>query len=68
MNEFGPKSTLEDLECFAKNRGVAVSLRPPRNNSPLWCAIFKDRYNMTESIGFGDQAWIAIDNAAKKIK
>lgn len=66
MNEFGPKSTLEDLECYIKNRNVRIALRPPRYNSPMWMAVIRN--DDIKIVGSGDRAWIALDEAAKKLK
>lgn len=70
MNEFGPKTTLEELECFAKNHEVSISLRPPKYNSPMWVAKLKHvgKVGILEYLGYGDRAWIAIDDAAKRWK
>lgn len=68
MNEFGPKSTLEDLECFAKNRGVSIVVRPPRYNSTVWTAGLKlvSKRQIIEFFGYGDKLWIAVDAAARR--
>lgn len=68
MNEFGPKSTLEDLECFIKNRNAAMSLRPPQFSNSMWAAVITKRGTADEVVGYGSKVWIAIDNASRLLK
>ena len=68
MNEFGPKTTLEELECFIKNHDVAISLRPPQQQRPMWAAVITTHGKVDEVVGYGSKAWIAIDNATKLLR